>query len=77
MKKSYGYKVCYCEHGKSAYIRHYKTYTYKQAINALCFYRRYPPKSHKDNHKLKRPKWKIIPISKNEVLAGIWREDPF
>lgn len=77
MKKSYGFKVCYREQGKTAYIRYFLTYTYRQAIDIIRFYRRYLPRSREDNHELKNPKWKIIPVSRDEVLAGIWREIPF
>lgn len=72
-----GYKVCYREQGKTRYIRYFMTYTYKQAVNAMVGYIRYPPKSREDNHKLIGPTWKIIPISRKEVDNGIWLECPF
>lgn len=75
--RCYGYKVCYCENGNNNYIRHFKTYTYKQAVVAMDGYIRYPPPARNDGHILKNPKWKIIPISRDEVKAGIWREVPF
>jgi len=53
------------------------TYSYKQAKSAIDGYIRYPPTTREDGHKLKKPTWKIIAISKDEVIAGIWREDPF
>ncbi len=53
------------------------TYTYKQAKRALHYYLLYPPRARSDNHKLNNPTWKIIPINKDEVKAGIWREVPF
>jgi len=53
------------------------TYSYKQAKFAINGYIRYPPTAREDGHKIKNPTWKIIPISKDEVIAGIWREDPF
>ena len=74
---SYGYKVCYKEEGNVRYIRYFMTYTYRQAVYARYTYIRYPPLSREDKHILKEPKWKIIPISKKEVEAGIWREVPF
>ena len=76
-KQSYGYKVCYREQGKTRYVRHFMTYTYKQAVNARNGYIRYPPEAWEDNHKLINPTWKVIPISRAEVEAGIWRECPF
>ena len=78
MKRNrYGYKICYCEKGSKLYIRYFMTYTYKQAISAMNGYIRYPPTAREDGHKLKKPNWDIIPITKDEVIAGIWREDPF
>ena len=78
MKRNrYGYKICYCEKDSKIYICYFMTYSYKQAKFAINGYIRYPPTARKDGHKLKNPTWKIIPISKDEVIAGIWREDPF
>ena len=73
----YGYKVCYKEEGAKDYIRHFKTYTYKQAVTARAGYIRFPPIAREDGHILNKPKWVIIPIKYSEVRAGIWREDPF
>ena len=73
----YGYKVCYRENGAASYVRHFKTYTYKQALRARAGYMRYPPTARSDGHTLKRPRWKIIHISRSEVKRGIWREVPF
>ena len=73
----YGYKVCYKEEGAKDYIRHFKTYTYKQAVTARAGYIRFPPRAREDGHILKKPKWVIIPIKHSEVRAGIWREGPF
>ncbi len=75
--KNYGYKVCYREDGKRRYVRHFMTYTRKQATNVTDGYIRYPPLARSDGHVLNRPRWKIIPISYSEVKAGIWREPPF
>lgn len=72
-----GYKVCYKEEGAKDYIRHYMTYTHKQAKKMLMYYKRYPQVSRKDNHPLVKPKWVIIPIKKSEIRDGIWREIPF
>lgn len=73
----YGYKVCYKEQYSKQYVRHFIAYTYSQAKLAKHGYLLYPQYSRLDNHILQNPKWKILPISKAEVLAGIWREDPF
>lgn len=72
-----GYKVCYREQGKTRYVRHFMTYTYKQAVFAMTEYIRYPPTAREDNHILINPTWKIIPISRQEVDNGIWLECPF
>lgn len=73
----YGYKVCYREEGSERYVRYFLTYTYKQAIKAIDGYIRSPPKERETGRKLNNPHWKIIPVSRNEVRAGIWRETPF
>lgn len=72
-----GYKVCYKEQGSEIYIRHYKTRTYKDAIDMIKLYKRYPQNSREDNHLLKKPKWKVLPVTIKEVRDGIWREVPF
>jgi len=77
-----GYKVCYREGGlsipgKKRYVRHFLTYTYKQAVAAMDGYIRYPPTAREDGHTLVNPTWKIIPVSRREVEAGIWRACPF
>ena len=74
---SLGYKVCYREQGDKRYVRHFLTYTYQQAVRALHYYIRDPPPSREDGHILKKPKWKIVPVSRKEIKAGIWRECPF
>ena len=73
----YGYKVCYREIGSDRYIRHFLTYTYRQAVFAMDGYIRYPPRARDDGHILKNPIWRIIPVSCGEVKTGIWREVPF
>ena len=72
-----GFKVCYKEKNSKTWIRHWLAKTYAQAVDMLNYYQRYPQHSREDNHLLKNPKWKIIPVSINEVIAGIWLEDPF
>ena len=76
-KNLYGYKVCYKEKDRSEYIRHFKAYTYSQALSARRYYRKYRQKSREDNHLLKKSYWVIIPITKSEVKDGIWHEVPF
>ncbi len=77
LNNPYGYKVCYKEKGCREYIRHFMTYTYRQAKQAKSSYISHPPRAREDDHELKKPEWVIIPIKKSEVRAGIWREDPF
>jgi len=77
LNNPYGYKVCYKEKGGNEYIRHFLTYTYRQAKQAKFYYLKYPPRCREDNHELRKPEWVIIPVKKSEVRAGIWREDPF
>ena len=72
-----GFKVCYKESNSNRYNRHYLTRNYNDAIKMIAFYKRYPPRARDDNHKLKKPKWRIIPISLKEIKDGIWREVPF
>ena len=72
-----GYKICYKEQGSNQYIRHFLTRTYKDAISMIALYKRYPPRARKDNRKLKKPKWRAIPVSFKEVQDGIWRKVPF
>jgi len=75
--QNYGYKVCYREKGKTRLVRHFLTYTKAQAVLALNGYIRYPPTAREDGRALVKPRWKIIPVSRDEVKAGIWREPPF
>ena len=72
-----GYKVCYKEKGSNQYVRYFMTYTYKDAIKIIKLYRRHPPTARDDNHQLKKPKWRAIPITFKEIKDGIWREVPF
>ena len=72
-----GFKVCYKEKNTNCYIIHWLATTHKDAINMINYYKRYPQNSREDNHKLKKPKWKIIPVTIKEIHDGIWREVPF
>lgn len=78
--KNYGYKVCYSEKGHKREIkRYFKTYTYKQAVKAKEMYLRFKDLRSRENynHIIKKPTWYILPITKQEVKQGIWRECPF
>ena len=77
LNNPHGYKVCYKEKGAREYIRHFLTYTYKQAKQAKRYYLKYPQKSREDDHPLNKPEWVILPIKRSEVRAGIWHEVPF
>ena len=72
-----GYKVCYKEQNSNQYMRHFMTHNYKDAMDMVAYYKRYPPRAREDNHKLKKPKWRVIPITFKEIRDGIWREVPF
>ena len=72
-----GYKICYKEQNSNQYIRHFMTRNYKDALGMVAYYKHYPPTSREDNHKLKKPKWRVIPITIKEIYDGIWREVPF
>lgn len=76
-RRNYGYKICYRESGCTAYVRYFKTYTYKHAVRIMKDFIRYPPTERETNRKLNNPQWKVIPINRNEIKAGIWRECPF
>ena len=71
MNTCYGYKICYREEGSKQLIRKFKTRTLKKALKAKKYFVMYPPQ------KIKNPRWYIIPINKNEIKRGIWREVPF
>ena len=53
------------------------TYTYPQALKILYYFIGSPPDERETGRKLIQPEWRIIPVTKKEVLAGIWRECPF
>ena len=77
MPMNYGYKVCYRERDSKVYVRYFKTYTFNQALKVMRRYIRYPPLERETGRKLNRPTWFVIPISRKEMLNGIWRECPF
>ena len=72
-----GYKICYKEQGSNEYVRYFMTYTYEKAVQIMNSYKRDPPTAREDNHVLKKPKWRVIPITIKEIYDGIWREVPF
>ena len=76
-KNPYGYKVGYRENGSRIFIRYFMTYTYPQAQMCLRHYRKAPPRERETNRPLINPFWEIKPITKKEILAGIWDEIPF
>ena len=76
-KNRYGYKVGYRENGSRIFIRYFMTYTYQQAKMCLRHYRKSPPRERETNRPLINPFWEIKPITKKEILAGIWDEIPF
>ena len=73
----FGYKVGYRENGNRLFNRHFMTYTYKQARFSLRFYRKYPQRNRETNRPIIDPFWEIKPITRKEILAGIWDEIPF
>ena len=76
-KNPYGYKIGYRENGNRLFNRHFLTYTYKQALSTLRFYRKYPQQKRETLRPIIDPFWEIKPITKKEYLAGIWNELPF
>lgn len=73
----YGYKIGYRENGSRTFVRYFMTYTYPKARMCLRYYRKAPPRERETNRPLINPFWEIKPITKNEILAGIWDEIPF
>ena len=72
----YGYKVCYTVGKRKTYTRKFITHSFKQAQEMKQHYYQFPP-LNMSSKTLKQLKWYIFPISKKEVLRGIWREPPF
>ena len=67
----YGYKICYKEKFSKYYVKQFMTYSYNQAVKVKKDFIK------ENNPLLKNPIWHIIPITRAEVLKGIWREVPF
>ena len=72
----YGYKVCYTVGKSKGYTRKFITHSFKRAQEMKQHYYQFPP-LNMSSKTLKQLKWYIFPISKKEVLRGIWREPPF
>ena len=67
----YGYKICYKEKFSKYYVKQFMTHSYNQAVKVKKDFVK------ENNPLLKNPIWHIIPITRAEVLKGIWREVPF
>lgn len=78
MKKNkiYGYMVGYRELG-SRFVRYYTTFTYKNALSSLLYYKKSPPRERETNRPLIDPVWEIQPITKKAILRSILDEIPF
>jgi len=61
-----GYKVCYREEGRKRYKRLWNCNTYGGAEWTMQRCMREPPRA-KDGKVLKKPTWKIIPITHREL----------
>ena len=70
---NYGYKIGYIDEQRN-FIRQFITRTHRQAHRALLYYRKY---GHEYGRKTREFNYKIKPITKKEILAGIWDELPF
>lgn len=73
----YGYKVCYRERRSKRIVRYFIVRSYKDAVSMKQLYIRYPPRERETDRQLNKPIWLILPITRKEVLRGIWRECPF
>ena len=73
----YGYKIGYRENGSLLFNRLFITHSYNHAVSMRNFYRRYSKQERDTKRPLINPFWEILPITKKEILAGIWDEIPF
>ena len=71
----YGYKVGY-RHNNDFFVRLFITKTRKRAYHVLNYYQKYGHIGCRKNE-IERFNYLIKPITKKEVLAGIWDELPF
>ncbi len=76
MKHQHGYKIGYRIHGSRLFIRTFITHTLPVARKMLHFYRKYGHRSSQ-NKRIKDVNYDIKPITKREILDGIWEEPPF
>ena len=73
--KPYGYKVGY-RHNNGFFVRLFITKTHKQAYHVLNYYQKHGHIGFRKNE-IERFNYLIKPITKKEILAGIWDELPF
>ena len=73
----FGYKIGYRENGSLLFNQLFITRNYNHAASMRNFYRRYIKQERNTNRPLINPFWQIAPITKKEILAGIWDEPPF
>lgn len=67
LKNPYGYKICYTKKGnKNHFIDDFHTHTYKGAVKVKKI-------NHKYTKKKEKLTWYILPITKKEVVNGIWK----
>ena len=71
----YGYKIGY-RHNNGFFVRLFITKTRKRAYHVLNYYQKYGHIGYRKNE-IERFNYLIKPITKKEVLAGIWNELPF
>ena len=74
--KIYGYMVSYREIG-NRFVRYYTTFTRRQALASLLYYKKSPPRERETNRPLIDAVWEIQPITKKEIMRGILDEIPF
>ena len=74
----YGYRIGYRENGSRFFEDYFLTYTYPDAVKMRQHSLTYPPiYSHDDGHLLINPSWEIRLITLQQLLAGIWQQNPF
>ena len=76
MSKQYGYKVYYKEQNQRYFVRHVVVSTLSDAATVLDWYMKYPFE-RKTGQRLNNPKWRIKPITKKDIKAGLWKGVPF
>ncbi len=72
----YGYKVGYRVHGSRIFIKKFIAHTLPAARKMLYFYRKYGH-NNAQKQRIHQVNYDIKPITKREILAGIWDEIPF